>query len=116
MTAQLICGELRRSGDEVADRALRLAGGLARFGVEDGDVIAVMLRNGPAFIDAIQSCQTAGCYYCPINWHFKADEVAYLLNDSAAKVLIVEADLLASLDDAVPAGVAVLVVESSLFG
>ncbi|WVM92029.1 hypothetical protein ULG90_19985 [Halopseudomonas pachastrellae] len=46
MTAQLICGELRRSGDEVADRALRLAGGLARFGVEDGDVIAVMLRNG----------------------------------------------------------------------
>ena len=112
MTAQLICGELRRSGDEVADRALRLAGGLARFGVEDGDVIAVMLRNGPAFIDAIQSCQIAGCFYCPINWHFKADEVAYLLNDSAAKVLIVEADLLATLGDAVPAGVEVLVVDA----
>ena len=30
MTAELICGDLRRSGDEVADRALRLAGGLAR--------------------------------------------------------------------------------------
>lgn len=110
MTAELICGDLQRSSDEVADRALRLAGGLARMGVEDGDVIAVMLRNGPVFIDAIQSCLTAGCYYCPINWHFKTDEVAYLLNDSAAKVLIVEADLLATLDGAIPAGVQVLVV------
>ncbi|MGM8936577.1 AMP-binding protein [Pseudomonas neustonica] len=109
MTARLICGELDRSGDEVAQRALQLAGGLARLGVEDGDVIAVMLRNGPAFIDAIQSCQTAGCFYCPINWHFKADEVAFLLQDSAAKVFLVEADLLDDLAGAIPDGVTVLV-------
>lgn len=109
MTARLICGELDRSGDQVAQRALQLAGGLARLGVEDGDVIAVMLRNGPAFVDAIQSCQTAGCFYCPINWHFKADEVAFLLQDSAAKVLLVEADLLDGLAGAIPAGVVVLV-------
>ena len=76
MTAALVCGELRRDGEQVAQRGLRLAGGLARMGIEDGDVIAVMLRNGPAFIDAILSCQTAGCFYCPINWHFKGDEVA----------------------------------------
>ena len=109
MTAQLICGELDRSGDDVARRALRLAGGLARLGVEDGDVIAVMLRNGPAFIDAIQSCQTAGCFYCPINWHFKADEVAFLLSDSGAKVFLVEADLLEALESIIPEGVQVLV-------
>lgn len=109
MTARLICGDLDRSGDEVARRALQLAGGLARLGVEDGDVIAVMLRNGPVFIDAIQSCQTAGCFYCPINWHFKADEVAFLLQDSMAKVLLVEADLLEELAGVIPDGVAVLV-------
>ncbi|KAA0690122.1 long-chain fatty acid--CoA ligase [Halopseudomonas laoshanensis] len=109
MTAQLICGELERSGDEVAQRALQLAGGLARLGVEDGDVIAVMLRNGPVFIDAIQSCQTAGCFYCPVNWHFKADEVAFLLEDSAAKVFLVEADLLDDLAGIIPEGVVVLV-------
>ena len=55
MTAELICGDLRRSGDEVADRALRLAGGLARLGVEDGDVLAVMLRNGSERFDAASS-------------------------------------------------------------
>jgi long-chain acyl-CoA synthetase len=109
VTAQLICGELDRSGDDVARRALRLAGGLARMGVEDGDVIAVMLRNGPAFIDAIQSCQTAGCFYCPINWHFKADEVAFLLSDSGAKMFLVEADLLEALESTIPEGVQVLV-------
>jgi long-chain acyl-CoA synthetase len=109
MTARLICGELDRSGDQVAQRALQLAGGLARLGVEDGDVIAVMLRNGPVFIDAIQSCQTAGCFYCPINWHFKADEVAFLLQDSGAKVFLVEADLLDEVARVVPAGVVVLV-------
>ncbi len=109
MTAQLICGELDRSGEDVAQRALQLAGGLARLGVEDGDVIAVMLRNGPVFIDAIQSCQTAGCFYCPINWHFKADEVAFLLRDSAAKVLLVEADLLEELEGIIPEDVKVLV-------
>ncbi|SDS82123.1 long-chain acyl-CoA synthetase [Halopseudomonas sabulinigri] len=116
MTARLICGELDRSGDQVAQRALQLAGGLARLGVEDGDVIAVMLRNGPAFIDAIQSCQTAGCFYCPVNWHFKADEVAFLLQDSAAKVFLVEADLLDALAGAIPEGVVVLVngVEAGL--
>ena len=109
MTARLICGDLDRSGDEVAQRALQLAGGLARLGVEDGDVMAVMLRNGPAFIDAIQSCQTAGCFYCPVNWHFKAEEVAFLLKDSAAKVFLVEADLLDALEGAIPEGVTVLV-------
>lgn len=110
MTARLICAELDRPGEQVAQRALQLAGGLARLGVEDGDVIAVMLRNGPVFIDAIQSCQTAGCFYCPINWHFKADEVAFLLQDSAAKVFLVEADLLDEVASVIPQGVVVLVV------
>ena len=39
MTAALVCGELRRDGEQVAQRGLRLAGGLARMGIEDGDVM-----------------------------------------------------------------------------
>lgn len=109
MTARLVCDDLERSGDEVALRALKLAGGLAQLGVADGDVIAVMLRNGPAFVDAILSCQTAGCFYCPINWHFKAEEVRFLLEDSGAAVLLVEADLLAEIAPVIPCNVVVLV-------
>lgn len=109
MTARLVCADLERSGDEVTRRALKLAGGLARLGVADGDVIAVMLRNGPAFVDAILSCQTAGCFYCPINWHFKAAEVGFLLQDSGARVLLVEADLLEDIRGVIPEGLVVLV-------
>ena len=49
---------------------------------------------------------------CPINWHFKADEVAYVLADCGAKVLVAHADLLAAVAGAVPAGVKVLAVET----
>lgn len=110
MTAELVFLETHLSSDDVDRRATCLAGGLGRLGVEDGDVIAVMLRNSVAFVDAIQACQTAGCYYCPINWHFKADEVGYILSDSGARVLLIEADLFDAVRSVIPANVTVLVV------
>ena len=116
MTADLYFEDERIPGDVVEDRARRLAGGLAGLGVDDGDVIAVMLRNSPAFIDAIMACQTAGCFYCPINWHFKASEAGYLLEDSRAKALMIEADLHDEIASAIPAGVTVLVVADGQAG
>lgn len=116
MTAELVFAQTYTPPTVVEDRAARLAGGLARLGVEDGDVIAVMLRNSPAYIDAIHSCQTAGCFYCPINWHFKAEEVSFLLRDSGSKVLLIEADLLAEVRHVVPEGVVVLVVGAATQG
>ncbi|RWA45986.1 hypothetical protein AU476_37500 [Cupriavidus sp. UYMSc13B] len=66
-------------------------------------MVAVLLRNDPAYADVVHACRTAGCYYCPINWHFTAEEVRFLLTDSGAKVLLVQADLLPAVRDAVPA-------------
>jgi long-chain acyl-CoA synthetase len=110
MTAALIAGTLSRSGTEIDTRAARLAGGLARLGIEDGDVVAVMLRNIPAFVDLIQACRIAGAYYCQINWHFKRDEAGYILADCGAKVLIIQPDLLAEIAPAVPSNLHVIVV------
>ena len=110
MTAALIAGKLARSGAEIDERAARLAGGLARLGIEDGDVVAVMLRNIPAFVDLIQACRIAGAYYCQINWHFKRDEAGYILADCGAKVLIIQPDLLTEIAPAVPSSVHVIVV------
>jgi long-chain acyl-CoA synthetase len=110
MTAALIAGTLSRRGAEIDVRAARLAGGLARLGIEDGDVVAVMLRNIPAFVDLIQACRIAGAYYCQINWHFKRDEAGYILADCDAKVLFVQPDLLAEIAAAVPSHVQVIIV------
>jgi long-chain acyl-CoA synthetase len=112
MTASLICGALRRSGTEIDTRAARLAGGLANLGIEDGDVVAVMLRNHPAYIDIIQGCRIAGAYYCQINWHFKRDEAGFILADCGAKVLFIQPDLLAEIAAAIPPGVQVIPVEA----
>lgn len=110
MTAALIFGALERRGTEIDARAARLAGGLARLGVENGDVVAVMLRNHPAYVDIIQGCRIAGAWYCQINWHFKREEAGFILGDCGAKVLFIQPELLAAIAGAIPAEVQVIVV------
>ena len=113
MVATLIAGERVVDGAAVLERARRGVGGLDALGVREGDVVAVMLRNDIAFLEAMLIARTAGCYFSPINWHFKADEAGHILRDSAAAALIVHADLLPQIAGAVPAGVPVIVVEPS---
>ena len=110
MTAALRFGELQRPGTEIDQRAVRLAGGLAALGVADGDAVAVMLRNDPAYVDIIQGCRIAGSYYCQINWHFKTDEAGFILNDCGAKVLFIQPDLLAAIAAAIPPSVRTIIV------
>jgi long-chain acyl-CoA synthetase len=113
MPADLWFDSLHRTGTEVLGRGTRLAGGLRRLGLEEGGVVAVLLRNDPIFADVVFACRTAGVYYCPINWHFTAEEVRFLLEDSGARVLIVDADLLEPVRAVIPAGVTVLTVNGA---
>lgn len=112
MAADLWFENLHRTSDVLLDRGSRLAGGLRRLGVAEGDVVAVLLRNDPVFADVVHACRTAGCYYCPINWHFTAEEIRFLLADSGAKVLIAHDDLLPALEGVIPADVSVLAVRA----
>jgi long-chain acyl-CoA synthetase len=106
----IISGERRRSHAEVAERAGRIAGGLQRLGVGQGDSVCVLMRNDIAFIEAAYAVMLLGAYAVPVNWHFKPDEISYVLKDSATRVLIGHADLLHQLRDAIPGGVAVFSV------
>lgn len=110
MAAQLIFGDSSWRGDEIHDRALRVAGGLAHMDIGEGDVIAIMLHNDPAYIEIMQGARLAGCYCCQVNWHFKADEVGYILRDSDTRVFFVEEGLLASVAQAIPSTVKVFAV------
>ena len=93
---------------EFEDAVLRAAAGFERLGVGEGDVVCLMLRNHPAFLEALLGARRLGAYTCPVNWHFKADEAGWILRDSGAKVLVVEPDLLAQVKDGVPPSVAVV--------
>jgi long-chain acyl-CoA synthetase len=106
----LIFGDTTIGAEEFSSRIARIAGGLDRLGVGDGDVVALMLRNEPVFVEAMLGVRAIGAYFCPINWHFKADEAGHILRDTNAKVLLVHADLLAKIGGAIPADVKVFVV------
>src|SRR5204862_2016601 len=111
MVAKVIWSGGERDGAAITERALRGVNALAALGVGEGDVVAVMLRNEIAFLEAMLAARQAGCYSCPINWHYKADEAGFILRDCSAKALIVHADLLHQIEGGVPADVHVIVVE-----
>jgi len=106
----IISGHRRRDHAEVADRVARIAGGLHRLGVKQGDSVCILMRNDIAFIETAYAAMRLGAYGVPVNWHFKAEEIYYILCDSGTSVLVGHADMLHQLRDAIPKGVAVLSV------
>src|ERR1044072_1181633 len=113
MVATVVSGAVRREGAEIARRAQRGVSALAALGIGEGDVVAIMLRNEIAFLEAMLIARQAGAYSCPINFHYKADEAGYILRDVGAKALIIHADLLRQIEGGVPAGCHAIVVEPS---
>ena len=111
MTASLHFGGAEIAPAELEQRAARVAAGFERLGIAEGDVVALMLRNSPAFIEAMLACRLLGAYYCPINWHFKADEAGFILRDSGAKALAVHAEFLPQIESGLPGGLPVITAE-----
>src|ERR1700743_3438868 len=107
---------LIRSGDreiqlaQVMERARQAASGLASLGVGFGDTIAVYLQNDFAFFEATFAAGILGAYPVAVNWHYTPDEARYLFQDSKAKAVVIHADLLKDVADAIPRGTPVLVV------
>src|SRR3546814_13472408 len=62
-----------------------------------------MLRTDIPVFETTAAAGLLGAYPVPVNWHFSAEEVAYVLRDSAAKVLVVHTDLLWRVMDAITA-------------
>jgi len=75
----------------------RCARVLQQHGVGEGGVVALMMRNSPQLLELMLAARRLGAMWCPINWHFKTDEVQYILTDSGAKVFVVDDTLLAQL-------------------
>ncbi len=114
MSDCIISGERTLTYPELQSRALKVAGGFSALGVREGDAIAFILRNDFVFFEAAMGSAIIGAYAVPINWHFKSKEVAYILDDCAAKLLIIHADLLPEIEVAIPPHVRILVVETPI--
>ncbi|MET9544964.1 acyl-CoA synthetase [Streptomyces sp. NPDC006627] len=66
----------------------QLVHGLRAAGLERGDAFAVVLPNGVEFFTAYLAAAQAGFYLVPVNHHLVGPEIAWIVADSGAKVLI----------------------------
>ena len=89
----------RIEAEVFSQRWQRSAAALRAVGVREGDVIAMMVRNSPLALELTLAARWIGAYWCPVNWHFKGEELDYILADSQASVFIADAAILAGLND-----------------
>jgi len=69
----------------------RLASRAREAGLQRGDVLAILAGNGPEFLAAAWAAQRSGLYALPIGTRLTSPEVAYQLRDSAAAMLLCDA-------------------------
>jgi long-chain acyl-CoA synthetase len=103
------------------DRAARVAGGLRAAGVAPGDRVAIRLPNGLDWTLAFFGTLMAGGIAVPVNTRFAEPEVAYVVNDSGAGIVIEPGQPLPdgaplALETAAPADVAALFYTSGTTG
>src|SRR5688572_12386335 len=86
----VIHGAARFTYRELFERAKRLASALQKSGVKRGDVVAAMLPNIPAMLEAHYAVPMLGAVLNTINTRLDDDTVAYILEHGEAKVFITD--------------------------
>ena len=76
--------------ETVYRRCLRVADWLASRGVSAGDVVALLLKNSPAFLEITYALSYLGAVSLPLNYRLSADEVAYITQHAGACLLIAD--------------------------
>ncbi|MBI3769728.1 MAG: o-succinylbenzoate--CoA ligase [Deltaproteobacteria bacterium] len=74
-------------------RANRSAHALAALGVGKGDRVALLLMNGVEYVESFFAIAKLGAIVVPLNWRLVADELAFILQDSGAAVLVFDPEL-----------------------
>ena len=86
--AAVIIGETTLSYAQLHGMAQKFATALREKGVEPGDRVAIMLPNVPQFTIAYYGILYAGAVVVPLNVLLTEEEVAYHLDDAAAKGIV----------------------------
>ena len=78
---------------ETRERCVRVASSLSAHGVEPGDTVSVLAFNTPEMFESHFSIPMAGAVLNTINVRLDAGTIAYILDDSNAKILLVDSEL-----------------------
>jgi len=82
-------GEQDISYRTLADRTARLSNAFREMGVQRGDRVAYLGPNHPTYFDVLFGATALGAIMVPVNTRLAAPELAYVLDDSGADVIVV---------------------------
>lgn len=89
---------LRYTYRDLYDRIHRLAGGLEKVGVKQGDTVAVFDYDSNRFLECFFAIPMMGAVMQMVNWRLSADQILYTLNHAEAETILINADFLPILD------------------
>jgi len=89
----VVYGSTTYTYPQMRARVRRLASALTKAGVQKGDRVAILCPNIPPMLEAHYGVPLAGAILVSINTRLSSDEIAYILNHSGARVLLVDTEL-----------------------
>ena len=89
----IIHGQRRMTYDELRAETLSVAQAITLLGVQQGDRVALLLHDSPEFVTAFIAICSLGSIAVPINMGLRPDEQRLILNNSGARLTIVEVDI-----------------------
>ena len=84
----LVHGKESISYRQFLSRALAIGGNLRALGLVPNDRVAFALANSPRILETIYACFAAGLVVVPVNARLHPREIAYIVGNSGAKLLI----------------------------
>lgn len=75
---------------DLDSRVNKLVNALRDRGLTAGDTVAVVAGNQCEWFEIAQACAHGGWTYVPVNWHWVADELAYVFDDADAVAVFVD--------------------------
>ncbi len=86
----LVYGDLRISWDDLHDRALRLAGWLQDRSIAADDIVALVMKNSAAFVEAAFAVSHLGAVLLPVNYRLAAAEITHIYRHSGARLILAD--------------------------
>ena len=96
----IVYGANRYSYKEYYERVTLLASGLEKQGIKAGDVVATILPNIPAQVEAHFGIPALGAVINTINTRLDVKTVAYIFDHGEAKIVIVDSQFLSLAEEA----------------
>src|SRR5213080_165449 len=94
----VVDGELRLTYAQFFDRVDRWSSGLQRLGIRQGDRVAYLAPNTHAQLESFYAVPQIGAVLVPLNYRLTADDFAYLINHSGARIVCAHGDYLEAIE------------------